>query len=254
MNWEKKPAKVFISTTKTTVISVNGFHIAPLNEMALLVSFGNCIDEAINKRVIDLCNAIYQNPFPGFIEAVPAYSSLSIFYDVLKVRQSNPAFATAFDATKNYILQLLPAVAAATNSEKRKINIPVLYNGDDLHIIAAEKNISAEEVIRLHTAVIYRVYMIGFLPGFAYLGSVDERIAMPRKQTPRTHVPAGSVGIAGRQTGIYPLTSPGGWQLIGKTPLKIFDKEKKLPCLLKAGDEVQFISIKQQEFNRLNEY
>ena len=136
----------------------------------------------------------------------------------------------------------------------RIINIPVFYNGEDLKDVAMQHQLTVEEVIKIHTERTYRVYMIGFLPGFAYMGKVDERIATPRHGRPRTNVPAGSVGIAGFQTGIYPLNSPGGWQLIGQTPLKIFDTKKEVPCLLKAGNIVQFVSINKKDLEKLNEY
>jgi inhibitor of KinA len=119
----------------------------------------------------------------------------------------------------------------------------------DINEIAKEKSIPVDEIIRLHTAKKYRVYMIGFLPGFAYMGEVDEKIAIPRKAQPRTSVEGGSVGIAGMQTGIYPIDSPGGWQIIGKTPLKLFDKERDDPVLLKPGDEIEFYSITENEFS-----
>lgn len=204
--------------------------------------------------MISLCQAVCENPFPGFTEAVPAYASLAIFYDVVTVRQNNPRFATAFESVKNYIQELIDTGFTATVTTSGKIIIPVLYNGEDLQSMAAAKNITVDELITIHTAQEYQVYMIGFLPGFAYMGSVDGRIAMPRRQVPRTLVPAGSVGIAGRQTGIYPLSSPGGWQLVGQTPVKIFDAAKPSPCLLSAGDTVRFISISKKEFDQCNEY
>ena len=133
----------------------------------------------------------------------------------------------------------------------RKIKIPVCYAEKyalDINEISKEKKLPVDEIIRLHTAKKYRVYMIGFLPGFAYMGEVDEQIAIPRKAQPRTKVEAGSVGIAGMQTGIYPLNSPGGWQIIGKTPVKLFNKEKDDPVLLQPGDEIEFYSITKDEF------
>lgn len=139
-------------------------------------------------------------------------------------------------------------------TKNRLIKIPVFYYGPDLEYISKIKNIPVEEIIRIHANTEYRVFMIGFLPGFAYMGTVDERIAAPRKEKPALHVKPGSVGIAGMQTGIYPIASPGGWQLIGTTPLKIFNKEKTNPCLFAAGDRVQFFPINKNEFDQLNEY
>jgi inhibitor of KinA len=138
--------------------------------------------------------------------------------------------------------------------DREPVIIPVFYNGEDLRGLAELHDLAVEEVIDLHCNKTYRVFMIGFLPGFAYMGKLDKRIATPRHASPRTQVPAGSVAIAGFQTGIYPLSSPGGWQLIGQTPKMIFDTRKEQPCLLQAGDMVQFISISQTEFEQLNEY
>ena len=193
--------------------------------------------------------------FTGLIETVPAYSSLAIFYDPVAIRKVHRAETSAFDFVKKHTEQLLSGLdEPVTKNEKAIIIIPVYYNGDDLDGVAGQHSITVADLISIHIEKTYRVFMIGFLPGFAYMGKLDERIATPRKVSPRTTVPAGSVGIAGFQTGIYPFSSPGGWQLIGQTPLKIFDKEKTNPCLLKAGDHIKFISISKEEFERTNEY
>jgi inhibitor of KinA len=150
----------------------------------------------------------------------------------------------------DHVKKILPQDIKISPLTSRKIKIPVCYSGKyalDIHDIAKEKKLTAPEIINLHTAKRYRVYMIGFLPGFAYMGEIDKRIAMPRKTQPRTKVEAGSVGIAGMQTGIYPFDSPGGWQIIGKTPVKLFDKEKSDPVLLQPGDEIEFYSITEDE-------
>ncbi|HLZ17054.1 MAG TPA: 5-oxoprolinase subunit PxpB, partial [Cyclobacteriaceae bacterium] len=136
----------------------------------------------------------------------------------------------------------------------KPVEIPVWYEGEDLEFVSDRHGLTRSDVIAIHTSKTYRVFMIGFLPGFPYLGIVDERIATPRKSSPRTRVPPGSVGIAGFQTGIYPQASPGGWQLIGKTPIKIFDAGRTSPCLFAPGDPVRFYSIDQNEFERRNEY
>lgn len=240
---------------KILLIPPANYSISPLNETALLVSFENCIDEAINERVIALQQAFINNPFKGFIETVAAYSSLAVFYDVAVVKNNNPVATTAFEFVKNITGQLMSEISQTPIlPNNRIINIPVFYNGEDLDDVAKQHQLTVEEVIKIHIERTYRVYMIGFLPGFAYMGKVDKRIATPRHSRPRTNVPAGSVGIAGFQTGIYPLNSPGGWQLIGQTPLKIFDTKKEVPCLLKAGDFVQFVSINKKDLEKLNEY
>ena len=225
-----------------------------MNETAVLVSFENSIDAGINEKVIALSQLLQQNNFKGFIETVPAYNSLAIFYDVAAVKKYHAPLFTAFEFVKNFTEEKIQTIRSVKRDSGQVVNIPVYYNGEDLAAVAAEKQLAVEEIIRIHTSTSYRVYMIGFLPGFAYMGKVDERIAVPRLTSPRTNVNAGAVGIAGLQTGIYPLQSPGGWQLIGQTPLKIFDTQKNDPCLLKAGDSVQFISITKEAFEKLNEY
>ena len=196
-----------------------------------------------------------QNHFKGFVETAPAYASLAVFYDMETVKKNYPANNIVFDFVRTFTEQLLATINDLPPVVSQEIiTIPVYYNGADLSLIAKEHQLTDEEVIDIHASKIYRVFMIGFLPGFTYMGSIDERIATPRKSSPRTKVPAGSVGIAGFQTGIYPLDCPGGWQLLGQTPVKIFDKEKSSPCLLKAGDSVQFISISKSTFEKLYEY
>ncbi len=198
---------------------------------------------------------INARPFGGFVESVPAYSSLAIFYNTFEVLQINSARNSAFDYVKAHIENILSDVILDGAQKKNKIiEIPILYDGEDLEFVANQHQLSNDEVIAIHTSMTYRIFMIGFLPGFPYMGSVDERIATSRKSSPRTSVPAGSLGIAGVQTGIYPQPSPGGWQLIGRTPLKIFDQQKPSPCLFSPGDAVRFFAIDQNEFEKLNEY
>ncbi|MFT3681868.1 MAG: 5-oxoprolinase subunit PxpB [Ferruginibacter sp.] len=226
-----------------------------LGDAALLLSYGNIIDRTINEKIIGLHQALIQKPFPGFIESVPAYASLAVFYNALFIKQSYPDTLSIFDFVKEQVLQVSAvALSAAENNNVNNITIPVYYNGEDLEYVAALHQISTDELIQFHTGEKYHVYMTGFLPGFAYMGTVHKKIITPRKEQPRIKVNAGSVGIAGEQTGIYPFDSPGGWQIIGTTPLRIFDTGKDDPCLLKAGDTVTFTSINQQEFEQLNEH
>lgn len=221
----------------------------------MLVSFGHIIDTATNEKVIALQRAFAESFFRGFAETVPAYSSLAIFYDAVAVKKFNPSVRSAFDLVKEHTEQLIARLGDnVIQNEGAVITVPVYYNGDDMDEVAKQHGITIEKLVDIHTEKTYRVFMIGFQPGFAYMGKLDERIATPRKSSPRTQVPAGSVGIAGFQTGIYPFSSPGGWQLLGQTPLKIFDKEKINPCLFKAGDSVKFISISKEEFEKGNEY
>lgn len=222
------------------------YTIYPLGDSALTIDFGNKIDEELNGYVLQLFRTLL-NSSPVVKDVIPAYSSLSIYYDVAE-QHSNER--TAFETMKEIILPFLYN-NHELNVKGRLIKIPVCYSSKfslDLEELAAQKNFPVEEIIRLHTEKTYRVYMIGFLPGFAYMGTVDKRIATPRKQQPRTSVPAGSIGIAGEQTGIYPLPSPGGWNIIGRTPVKVFAAEKEDAVLFQPGDEVKFYSITEDEF------
>lgn len=228
------------------------YTISFLNEEAVLISFANKIDCEINDRVIELHRLLEQTPFPGLIESVPAYASLAVYFNRSELPKASPL--SVFSFVESFLKNLISRLPAGTFAERRKIKIPVLYDGEDLPALADQRQLKTEEIISIHTSVLYRVFMLGFLPGFPYMGMVDARIAAPRKITPRTCVPAGSVGIAGFQTGIYPQASPGGWQLIGRTPLKIFDAIKNPPGMLMAGDEIIFFAVSQNEFNALNEY
>jgi len=201
------------------------------------------IDIGINTLIAQLFDYCNSHSFKGFVEAVPAYASLTVFYDILQVRDAHPKSSTAFAIAENYLIESLKNLALSESKEPALIEIPVVYDGEDIVFVAEHTQLSIEEVIKIHTQATYRVYMMGFLPGFAYLGGMDERIATPRKSTPRTKVPAGSVGIAGKQTGIYPLESPGGWQLIGTTSLPLFNMDSPNSTLLKAGDLVRFVQV-----------
>ncbi|HQW42873.1 MAG: 5-oxoprolinase subunit PxpB [Chitinophagaceae bacterium] len=228
------------------------YNIFSLGDAAITVDFGNYIDIDINKEVIARFNQLQQTPLPGMIEAVPAYSSLTVYYDVAAIRKLNPGL-TAFETMQQLLEERLKQPILQKDGEERIIKIPVCYDTEfasDIQQLAAVKNISVEEVISFHTAKSYNVYMLGFLPGFAYMGEVDEKIATPRKSQP-VNVAAGSVGIAGKQTGIYPLASPGGWQIIGRTPLKLFNAASLAPTLLRVGDLVQFYPINKSEFEKI---
>lgn len=217
--------------------------IFSLGESALTINFGDEISAELNRSVLNLAFYFNENRFPGFIETVPAYSSLTIFFDVPSVRKHFSAFATAFAAVKNLAENALCNLNDAPPAKSRLIEIPVSFAEDDapdLAFVAAEHKISTAEVVEIFTAGLYRVYMLGFLPGFAYMGELDRRIATPRRATPRERVPKGSVGIAGGQTGIYSLNSPGGWRIIGKTNVELFTPTARTPTFLQAGDSVKF--------------
>jgi len=226
------------------------YKISSLGETALIIDFGNTIDESVNKLVHSLFYQLQHDPIPGMIEAVPGYSSLTIYYDILFIRNTLNKQTTAFEWVSESLKKFIPKENIETGDPQILIRVPVCYEVEyapDLSFIASQNKISPGEVIYLHTSATYHIYMLGFLPGFAYMGLVDEKISSSRKQKPG-FVEAGSIGIAGKQTGIYPFRSQGGWQIIGRTPLKLFDKEKINPVLFKAGDKVQFYSITKDEF------
>ncbi len=221
--------------------------IFPLGDSALTVEFGSAISHAINTKAIALADHFDKNRFAGYIESVPAYSSTTIFYDLVVVRKGFPEFQTAFDAVKTLAEAATSNLDVSVNCDSRLIKIPIRFDDEsslDLDIVSTHSGISPDEVIAIFTSKTYRVYMLGFLPGFTYMGEVDERIATPRKETPRTIVPKGSVGIAGRQTGIYSLECPGGWQIIGRTDVEMFMPEADPPSYLQAGDKIKFVVAK----------
>lgn len=220
--------------------------IFPLGENALTIDFGNEISLELNNQVLRLADFLAANNFAGFIEIVPAYSSLTIFYDVFTVRKNFPAFETAFEAVNAFLENALQNLSEIETPTPRVVKIPVSFDPEsalDLDWLAAEKGLARDEIIRIFLEKTYRVFMLGFLPGFAYMGETDERLAVPRKSAPRLKVPKGSVGIAERQTGIYPSESPGGWQIIGKTEIELFTPHAENPTFLQAGDLVKFYEV-----------
>lgn len=215
-----------------------------MGDRALLLELGDEISPTVNGRVRELFLELDRRRIPGIKEIVPGYSSLMVVYDPLTL-----PFSLLQKALSGVMNELkIPVV-----SEPKTLKIPVLYGGErgpDLEWVAAYCGISPDEVIRLHSGTTYQVYMIGFTPGYPYMGEVPEEITIPRRETPRTLVPRGSVAIAQKQTGIYPVDSPGGWHVIGWTPLNLFDPCKTPPSLLEMGDRVEFFSIAEQEVPR----
>jgi KipI family sensor histidine kinase inhibitor len=225
------------------------YKIYPLSESAVTIELGNSIDDTTHRYVMALNEAILQIFFEGFIETVPAYTTVTVYYNPAIVYKKTKS--TPFGFVEKYIKNLITDLSLPDKGKTETIIIPVCYEEEfapDLSFIANEKKISKEEVIRTHSSAVYKVYMIGFSPGFPYMGIVNDAIAVPRKTTPRAMVEAGSVGIAGRQTGIYSFNTPGGWQIIGRTPLKLFDITKERPSLLKPGDTVKFQPISSSVF------
>lgn len=226
-----------------------------LSEHALTLEFGHEISEDLLQKITSFNDLINQKPFTGFCTSVPAYGTISVFYDPIQVIQADDLPGIdCYEKVSNYLHQLNNNDSEIqSNTSNNLITIPTCYGGiygEDLEEVAALHHLSTAEVIEIHSSAIYKVYMIGFVPGFAYLGGMSAQLATPRKPTPRKVIPAGSVGIAGQQTGIYPLATPGGWQLIGRTPLTLFDATRTQPALLKAGDQVVFRPITHQEFDQ----
>ena len=231
------------------------YEIYPLSEKAITIQFGTIISEEAWDKVNKLNQSLLNQPFSGLASVVPAYASLSVFFEPVEVAKSSMNGTTVFDKVAEYLKILISKAEDFIPSARKIVEIPVCYGhelGPDLEYVALHNNLGIEDVIKLHTSAEYCVYMIGFIPGFAYLGGMPEGISTPRKQEPRKAVAAGSVGIAGNQTGIYPLQTPGGWQLIGQTPIKLFDSNRDVPALLQAGNIVKFKAITDSEFRELS--
>ncbi len=209
--------------------------IVLLGDSCLAVQFAPAIDPVVNARCVALAASLERLALPGVRDVVPTYNTVAVHFDPVAADSAS---------LRAEVARLADGQPVAPAMESRTIEIPVRYGGvtgPDLGAVAAFANCSESEVVRLHMEPRYRVYMLGFLPGFAYMGSVVPRIAMPRLDTPRLRVPAGSVGIAAGQTGIYPCDSPGGWRIIGTTSTKLFDHTRAEPFLLRAGDYVRFV-------------
>lgn len=214
-------------------------------DRALYIEVGDAISPEVNRRVKGLLDAIDEAAIEGVEALSPTYRSILVYYDPLKI---------PLEELKQRLSDLGRALPDASSSEASIFEIPTLYGGEfgpDLDFVASHTGLSPEEVIRIHAGTDYLVYMVGFNPGFPYLGGMSEKIAAPRLETPRVKIPAGSVGIAETQTGIYPLESPGGWRLIGRSPLKMFDPSRDPPALVEAGDLVRFVSIDEARYQEI---
>jgi len=230
------------------------YQIFPLGDQALTIDFGNRIDPLIHTEVMARYHDWKANPIPGTLELVPAYSSVTIYYQ-LPAGVKIPPAQTLFEWMKANVEISMKRSVHWSDTGKQLHRIPVCYDPllvPELIRHAEHCRLQTETLISLHTERIYTVYMLGFLPGFPYMGEVNEKIALPRKPAP-VPVPAGAVGIAGKQTGIYPLRSQGGWCLIGITPLQLFDTSKEMPALFQPGDQVQFYSISLPEYRAMKE-
>jgi inhibitor of KinA len=216
-------------------------------DSALVVEFGNTIDPATNRRVRELLLSIERAGVEGVRDLVPSYRSLLVVYDPLR---------TTFAALCGRLGDLQAHAAGRPVPPPRVVEIPTAYGGvfgPDLAFVAGHNGLTEDEVVAIHAGTDYLVYMMGFSPGFTYLGGMSERIAAPRLETPRTAIPAGSVGIAQQQTGIYPVESPGGWRLIGRTPVTLFDPSRNPPVIVDAGDYIRFVPVAPDDYPAIRE-
>lgn len=204
----------------------------PLGDQAVRVEFGREISPDIQARVRRFCAALERDPIPGVVEWTPAYATVAVYYQPSVIR---------YEALCAVLQERLTSRCTASLPPPQLIEIPVRYDGPDLDFVAAYHQLRPAEVVALHAAPTYLVYLLGFLPGFPYLGGLPETLATPRRETPRPRIAAGAVGIAGAQTGVYPWESPGGWQIIGHTSLCLYDPSRQPPALLRAGDQVRFV-------------
>ena len=214
-------------------------------DTSLTVEFGNEISQTINTRIRAFNIALEKSGIPGIVETVPTYRSLMVHYDPSVI---------LYDALVERMQALLGQLDHITIPPSDVLEIPVLYGGEegqDLDFVAQHAGKTVQEVIDIHTSTEYLIYMLGFTPGFTYLGGMSEAIATPRLKTPRVKIPAGSVGIAGAQTGVYPIDSPGGWQLIGRTPVRMYDPDRETPILPQAGQYIHFYPIDRPEYDRI---
>ncbi len=221
--------------------------ILTAGDSALLIEFGKEINPETNRKITALVQLMREQHIEGIVDVIPAFCSLLINYDPRVL---------SYEELKERMEHLLKMETKIEATRKRIFEIPVCYGGEygpDIENIVEHAGLSVEEVIKIHSSKDYLIYMLGFLPGFTYLGGLDERIHTPRLASPRLKIRAGSVGIGGSQTGIYPLDSPGGWQLMGMTPVRTYDPERQTPILVEAGDYIRFIPIDEEEFLRIQE-
>ncbi|MFQ5933318.1 MAG: 5-oxoprolinase subunit PxpB, partial [Dehalococcoidia bacterium] len=214
-------------------------------DKSLYIELGDAISPELNRRVRGLVNAIDGAAIPGIVDLTPTYRSILVYYDPLKIDLAD---------LKERLAALSREATDSASGKLRIVEVPTLYGGEfgpDLEFVASHNHLSPEEVVQIHTGTDYLVYMLGFNPGFPYLGGMSERITTPRLSTPRVKIPAGSVGIAESQTGVYPLDSPGGWRIVGRTPVRIFDPARDPPVIAQAGDHVRFVSIDEAKYREI---
>ncbi|ACX66055.1 MULTISPECIES: 5-oxoprolinase subunit PxpB [Paenibacillus] len=228
----------------------------PLGDSAVLIQFADFVSERVHRQVTDMTRRLEREPFMGWIECIPSFTSIAVYYDFDKIEK--PA---GFDTVFAYVCSMLEQRMEANTADENRtpyevVDIPVCYGGEfgpDLDEVARKNHLSPLDVVKIHSGQDYLIYAIGFAPGFPYVGGIPEQIATQRRKTPRLRIPAGSVGIAGTQTGIYPIETPGGWQIIGRTPLALFRPGAEPPTLLKSGQYIRFRPIQAEEYERLRE-
>ncbi|MFE4350153.1 5-oxoprolinase subunit PxpB [Peribacillus butanolivorans] len=233
--------------------------LSPLGDSAIVITFGNEIKYDIHKKIKMFMDLLEDEPFVGFIECVPAFTNLTVFYNPIviykKQKQSNnDELISPYEVVRSIMERKLQWLKEDKKLTHRTVSIPVCYGdeyGPDLEYVARYNNLTTDEVIHIHSNGEYLAYMIGFAPGFPFLGGLSEKISTPRRSSPRMTIPTGAVGIAGMQTGVYPISTPGGWQLIGQTPTKLFLPNVNPPSLLQAGDIVKFHPISNQEYKEI---
>lgn len=216
-------------------------------DSAVCVEFGNEISPEINRKIRAFKIALEKEQIEGIVETVPTYRSLLVVYE--------PEIVSFGELTKRFD-EVMKHIGSIQIPPPTVVEIPVLYGGEmgpDLEFVAEHNHMTPEEVIRLHASEEYLIYMLGFIAGFPYLGGMNKKIATPRLKSPRVKIEGGSVGIAGEQTGIYPVASPGGWQLIGRTPVKLYDADREKPVLLEAGQYIKFRPVTEEEYKEIEE-
>ncbi|MCF6095065.1 5-oxoprolinase subunit PxpB [Microaerobacter geothermalis] len=226
---------------------MSSFTFKPLGDCGVRIQMGEKIDPAINGMIRSYCRYLEEFPIVGIVEWIPTYTAVTVFYQPHVIR---------YKELCNRLEQVFYEMKQVTLPPAQVITIPTLYGGEygpDLFYVAKYHGMTVEELIQVHSQPDYLIYMMGFVPGFPYLGGMNEKIATPRLENPRSAIPAGSVGIAGAQTGIYPIETPGGWRLIGRTPIRLYDPSDKNPVLLKAGDYLRFQAIDEEEFKQIEE-
>lgn len=222
------------------------YRIEPFGDQGIMVELGEGIGLETHRKVMSLATFLDDHPPAWMRECIPAFATVAIFFDPFQ----------SYDFIYEDLSKILVSLAVGELKQQRLIEIPVCYGldyGPDLEEVAHHNKLTPEEVIYFHSTGEYLVYMIGFAPGFPYIGGMPEEIAAPRRSSPRMKIPAGSVGIGGKQTGVYPLETPGGWQLIGRTPLKLFLPNADQPSLLQAGDRIRFKAITAKAYRELQE-